>query len=244
MEALRNHIISRHTCLMQQLESEYRNYINELLKRKELLMIQMQKDFYKELHTLSHYQNHTQTGIEPIQTIANDTYTAVSTGDTLQQMGSDHHNEQKQSSQRTEYKSIRNNNNVNDCTNHHNEPKQSSPQVANKRKRRRHNDNSTASYGYSTCPKRHTLSYTNINKLQGFYALRYPLEEDVRVACDLCKIVLKNGTGGFHCDQCEFDKCKDCWNHEKNEDGEAFTVKIKTNTANSMNPRRSSRISK
>eukprot|EP01083_Nonionella_stella_P213697 770520_1 len=224
MEALRNHIISRHTCLMQQLESEYRNYINELLKRKELLMIQMQKDFYKELHTLSHYQNHTQTGIEPIQTIANDTYTAVS-GDTKQQLnGSDE--------------------SIMICTNHHNEQKQASPQVANKRKRRRHNDNSTASYGYSTCPKRHTLSYTNINKLQGFYALRYPLEEDVRVACDLCKIVLKNGTGGFHCDQCEFDKCKDCWNHEKNEDGEAFTVKIKTNTANSMNPRRSSRISK
>eukprot|EP01083_Nonionella_stella_P009143 26459_1 len=53
MEAVRKHLISHHTCLMEQLESEYMNYINQLLIRKSKLVIKMQEEFYKELNTLN-----------------------------------------------------------------------------------------------------------------------------------------------------------------------------------------------
>eukprot|EP01083_Nonionella_stella_P172461 591959_1 len=63
MEAVRKHLISHHTCLMEQLESEYMNYINQLLIRKSKLVIKMQEEFYKELNTLNTFcvQRHRQS---------------------------------------------------------------------------------------------------------------------------------------------------------------------------------------
>eukprot|EP01083_Nonionella_stella_P071377 191678_1 len=52
MAALRNRIILHHTCLMEQLELEYRNYINQLLLQKSKLTVKMQQDFYKELDNI------------------------------------------------------------------------------------------------------------------------------------------------------------------------------------------------
>eukprot|EP01083_Nonionella_stella_P178957 633822_1 len=66
MDALRNRIIVHHTCLMEQLEWKYRNYINQLLVRKSKLVVKMQHDFYKELQRIRihEYQSHTQTPVE------------------------------------------------------------------------------------------------------------------------------------------------------------------------------------
>eukprot|EP01084_Bolivina_argentea_P243673 408444_1 len=66
MDALRNRIIVQHTCLMEQLEWKYRNYINQLLVRKSKLVVKMQHDFYKELQSIRihEYQSRTQTPVE------------------------------------------------------------------------------------------------------------------------------------------------------------------------------------
>eukprot|EP01083_Nonionella_stella_P153725 494270_1 len=66
MESLRSRIILHHTCLMEQLEWKYRNYINQLLVRKSKLVVKMQHDFYKELQSIRihEYQSHTQTPVE------------------------------------------------------------------------------------------------------------------------------------------------------------------------------------
>eukprot|EP01083_Nonionella_stella_P031292 85675_1 len=66
MESLRSRIILHHTCLMEQLEWKYRNYINQLLVRKSKLVVKMQHDFYKELQRIRihEYQSHTQTPVE------------------------------------------------------------------------------------------------------------------------------------------------------------------------------------
>eukprot|EP01083_Nonionella_stella_P153724 494267_1 len=52
MESLRSRIILHHTCLMEQLEWKYRNYINQLLLQKSKLTVKMQQDFYKELDNI------------------------------------------------------------------------------------------------------------------------------------------------------------------------------------------------
>eukprot|EP01083_Nonionella_stella_P317271 1154233_1 len=65
-DALRSRIVLHHTCLMEQLEWKYRNYINQLLVRKSKLVVKMQHDFYKELQSIRihEYQSHTQTPVE------------------------------------------------------------------------------------------------------------------------------------------------------------------------------------
>eukprot|EP01083_Nonionella_stella_P178956 633817_1 len=66
MESLRSRIILHHTCLMEQLELKYMNYINQLLVQKSKLSLKMQHDFYKEMHNIQilEYQSHMQTGVK------------------------------------------------------------------------------------------------------------------------------------------------------------------------------------
>eukprot|EP01083_Nonionella_stella_P136248 414473_1 len=53
METVRDQIVSQHTYLMEQLELKYMNYIQQLLTQKSKIIVKMQCDFYKELHTLN-----------------------------------------------------------------------------------------------------------------------------------------------------------------------------------------------
>eukprot|EP01083_Nonionella_stella_P273947 929648_1 len=53
METLRNRIITEHVYLMEQLELKYMNYIQQLLIQKSKIVTKMQREFYKQLHTLN-----------------------------------------------------------------------------------------------------------------------------------------------------------------------------------------------
>eukprot|EP01083_Nonionella_stella_P189954 703622_1 len=94
-------------------------------------------------------------------------------------------------------------------------------------------------YKYSTCKNGHDLESVDVKKLKALYGFKY--HSKVGVECDVCKLPIHNYA--LHCDECEFDKCKDCWTTEKNDENEEdFTIKINIDTAHSTNPRRSSRI--
>eukprot|EP01084_Bolivina_argentea_P304241 525375_1 len=55
-DRVRETLIQKHQTLIEQLEKKYANYIYALSKRKIKILIELQKQFYKELHRLNHCQ--------------------------------------------------------------------------------------------------------------------------------------------------------------------------------------------
>eukprot|EP01083_Nonionella_stella_P143026 443643_1 len=96
-------------------------------------------------------------------------------------------------------------------------------------------------YKYSTCKKGHDLESIDVKKRKKVYGSKYNCR--MVIECNVCELRIQNGAHAFHCDECDFDKCKRCWMEEKNEGNEEeFTMKMKIDNAPSTNPRRSSRI--
>eukprot|EP01083_Nonionella_stella_P021705 60136_1 len=65
MKQIRNRVISQHTHLLEQLEMNYLNYIQQLLIQKSKITEKMQRDFYKQLHTLDRLSTETQIYVVP-----------------------------------------------------------------------------------------------------------------------------------------------------------------------------------
>eukprot|EP01083_Nonionella_stella_P145788 457571_1 len=55
--------MSHHTCLVEQLELKYMNYIQHLLLQKTKILVKMQRDFYKELHEVDALSTTTKTHV-------------------------------------------------------------------------------------------------------------------------------------------------------------------------------------